>query len=110
MIRRPPRSTLFPYTTLFRSHPLVGTSAKRMYLTTYSTSGGPGTVPTGFMVQDDVLYFTTLRASLKARRIKATGRVRAALGTPPGPSFEGQAARVDNRPRPALGGLAAHPR
>src|SRR3712207_7439003 len=23
MIRRPPRSTLFPYTTLFRSHPLV---------------------------------------------------------------------------------------
>src|SRR3712207_8655858 len=25
MIRRPPRSTLFPYTTLFRSHPLRGT-------------------------------------------------------------------------------------
>src|SRR5438445_1897295 len=24
MIRRPPRSTLFPYTTLFRSHPNVG--------------------------------------------------------------------------------------
>src|SRR5260370_20317537 len=24
MIRRPPRSTLFPYTTLFRSHPDVG--------------------------------------------------------------------------------------
>src|SRR2546430_11486954 len=24
MIRRPPRSTLFPYTTLFRSSPLVG--------------------------------------------------------------------------------------
>src|SRR5256885_6186758 len=24
MIRRPPRSTLFPYTTLFRSAPLVG--------------------------------------------------------------------------------------
>src|SRR5438132_6214217 len=23
MLRRPPRSTLFPYTTLFRSHPLV---------------------------------------------------------------------------------------
>src|SRR5256885_5003866 len=23
MIRRPPRSTLFPYTTLFRSHPLL---------------------------------------------------------------------------------------
>src|SRR2546421_8693512 len=24
MIRRPPRSTLFPYTTLFRSHQLLG--------------------------------------------------------------------------------------
>src|SRR5256885_4141725 len=24
MIRRPPRSTLFPYTTLFRSHPVSG--------------------------------------------------------------------------------------
>src|SRR5256885_15824418 len=23
MIRRPPRSTLFPYTTLFRSHPML---------------------------------------------------------------------------------------
>src|SRR2546421_11219912 len=23
MIRRPPRSTLFPYTTLFRSHPII---------------------------------------------------------------------------------------
>src|SRR2546422_577256 len=26
MIRRPPRSTLFPYTTLFRSHPAIGAS------------------------------------------------------------------------------------
>src|SRR2546426_6174755 len=28
MIRRPPRSTLFPYTTLFRSHPSVRTNAE----------------------------------------------------------------------------------
>src|SRR4051794_41688064 len=28
MIRRPPRSTLFPYTTLFRSLPLVGLRAR----------------------------------------------------------------------------------
>src|SRR2546427_6006514 len=26
MIRRPPRSTLFPYTTLFRSHPIYFTN------------------------------------------------------------------------------------
>src|SRR5260370_5259471 len=29
MIRRPPRSTLFPYTTLFRSHKQVGTPPDR---------------------------------------------------------------------------------
>src|SRR2546425_6537974 len=28
MIRRPPRSTLFPYTTLFRSRAVVGSSSK----------------------------------------------------------------------------------
>src|SRR2546426_5993187 len=32
MIRRPPRSTLFPYTTLFRSHPVDhGTAAHRQH-------------------------------------------------------------------------------
>src|SRR5256885_12045106 len=30
MIRRPPRSTLFPYTTLFRSIPLMQMSAERV--------------------------------------------------------------------------------
>src|SRR5258708_21795100 len=29
MIRRPPRSTLFPYTTLFRSRPIHGHSRRR---------------------------------------------------------------------------------
>src|SRR5256885_11477282 len=29
MIRRPPRSTLFPYTTLFRSDPILALAAKR---------------------------------------------------------------------------------
>src|SRR2546422_6593152 len=29
MIRRPPRSTLFPYTTLFRSHPDAGQAVRR---------------------------------------------------------------------------------
>src|SRR5438270_2314650 len=31
MIRRPPRSTLFPYTTLFRSHAGPGATAGRAY-------------------------------------------------------------------------------
>src|SRR2546422_8049506 len=30
MIRRPPRSTLFPYTTLFRSWPLIATRSAEM--------------------------------------------------------------------------------
>src|SRR3989449_6513317 len=31
MIRRPPRSTLFPYTTLFRSAKVLGVPAKFLY-------------------------------------------------------------------------------
>src|SRR2546430_12174175 len=36
MIRRPPRSTLFPYTTLFRSHAILvrrGNSARPVFVT-----------------------------------------------------------------------------
>src|SRR3989449_10956540 len=41
MIRRPPRSTLFPYTTLFRSLPVIPT------ITSVARStGAPGTSPT----------------------------------------------------------------
>src|SRR3712207_8658022 len=36
MIRRPPRSTLFPYTTLFRSFRLVGLHALRGLLLRYA--------------------------------------------------------------------------
>src|SRR5437016_13697123 len=42
MIRRPPRSTLFPYTTLFRSH--GGFISNRVYgsdCPPHSTQGGP---------------------------------------------------------------------
>src|SRR3712207_7239283 len=40
MIRRPPRSTLFPYTTLFRSEP-EGSTARVAY-DTVSENFGPG--------------------------------------------------------------------
>src|SRR2546422_7345178 len=39
MIRRPPRSTLFPYTTLFRSH-LKAVLHKRGYSTAVGDEGG----------------------------------------------------------------------
>src|SRR3712207_8895475 len=35
MIRRPPRSTLFPYTTLFRSHQRATFSTKSLWVTAY---------------------------------------------------------------------------
>src|ERR1039457_7581406 len=38
MIRRPPRSTLFPYTTLFRSKPLWNKNLNRSYFSTRAHS------------------------------------------------------------------------
>src|SRR2546429_3494981 len=40
MIRRPPRSTLFPYTTLFRSRPYIDTSRPCPATTTTPAPGG----------------------------------------------------------------------
>ncbi len=73
-------------------------TAKRIYLTTWSPAGKPGTVPVWFMAKDECLYFTTLRESLKARRIKATGRVRVQVGPGEGPGFDGRAEWVEGRP------------
>lgn len=84
--------------------------ARRMYLTTFSAGGRGGTVPVWFMSRDGMLYFTTLRESLKARRIRATGRVRVALGRADGPSFEGRAEWVDDRPDLEGAVLAAYGR
>ncbi len=73
-------------------------TAKRIYLTTLSPAGSPGTVPVWFMTKEGCLYFTTRRASLKARRIKATGRVRVRVGSRDGPGFEGRAEWVEGWP------------
>lgn len=73
-------------------------TAKRIYLTTWSPSGKSGTVPVWFMLKDGCLYFTTLRTSLKARRIKASGRVRVHVGHPDGLAFEGRAEWIESRP------------
>lgn len=73
-------------------------TAKRIYVTTWSPVGKSGTVPVWFMAKEGCLYFTSRRASLKARRIKATGRVRVHVGSRDGPAFEGRAEWVDDRP------------
>jgi PPOX class probable F420-dependent enzyme len=49
--------------------------ARTLYLTTYSHTGKSGTVPIWFFVHQEAIYFCTLRASLKIRRIQQTGRV-----------------------------------
>jgi len=56
MIRRPPRSTLFPYTTLFRSSPEEG---KRLFaLVGFGMSAGAvsGSLITGFLIKPLGLY------------------------------------------------------
>jgi PPOX class probable F420-dependent enzyme len=72
--------------------------ASYMYVTTYSKAGKPGTVPTWLWLHDGHIYFTTKRDSLKARRIRDTGRVTVHVGTKDGPAFDGRAEWVDDRP------------
>jgi len=84
--------------------------AKYMYVTTYSRSGKPGTVPTWLWPHDGAVYFTTQRASLKARRIRDNGRVSVAVGTREGPRFEGRAEWVDDQPGLERALLAAYQR
>jgi PPOX class probable F420-dependent enzyme len=71
--------------------------ARYMYVTTYSRDGKPGTVPTWLWPHDGDVYFTTRRDSLKARRIRANGRVSVHVGTKDGPAFDGRAEWVDGR-------------
>ena len=85
-------------------------TVKYMYLTTYSRAGKPGTVPVWLWYQDGAVYFTTQRQSLKARRIRNTGRVTVHVGKRDGPSFDGRAEWVDDRPDLEEAILAAYRR
>jgi PPOX class probable F420-dependent enzyme len=73
-------------------------AASYIYLTTYSPSGKPGTVPTWCWLHEGAVYFTTKRASLKARRIARDGHVTVHVGRKDGPAFAGHAALVEDRP------------
>ena len=72
-------------------------AAKYVYLTTYGPTGRPGTVPVWCWLHEGAVYFTTQRASLKARRIQRSGRVTVRVGRRDGPAFEGFAEWVDGR-------------
>src|SRR3712207_8813144 len=54
MIRRPPRSTLFPYTTLFRSEHLVPQCRALLRVGQQPLGGGPGVASGGDAVLVDL--------------------------------------------------------
>jgi hypothetical protein len=54
-------------------------------------------VPTWLWPHEGLVYFTTQRDSVKARRILNDGRVTVHVGTKDGPAFEGRAEWVDGR-------------
>ena len=83
-------------------------AASYMYVTTFSPSGATGTVPVWLWLHDGLVYFTTQRASLKARRIRDTGRVTVHVGRRDGPALEGRAEWVDGRPDLEAALLAAY--
>src|SRR2546425_9222188 len=61
MIRRPPRSTLFPYTTLFRSSPYrdTRTAIRRDGLEIFLSSGRPGDDVVGHSAGSEDLWVST---------------------------------------------------
>src|SRR3712207_8761019 len=59
MIRRPPRSTLFPYTTLFRSSPARGDSQRRL------RPAGPAAPPSRPRGRDPLLGRALLARALR---------------------------------------------
>jgi PPOX class probable F420-dependent enzyme len=85
-------------------------TAKYIYLTTYGPTGRPGTVPVWCWLHNGAVYFTTQRASLKARRIGRSGRVTVHVGRRDGPAFEGRAEWVDGRDDLEAALLAAYRR
>lgn len=83
-------------------------SARYLYVTTYGPDGRPGTVPTWVWFHHGAVYFTTQRDSLKARRIRRSGRVTVHVGRRDGPAFEGRAEWVEDRPDLESALLAAY--
>src|SRR3712207_8352464 len=83
MIRRPPRSTLFPYTTLFRSQGLAGEREEGL---ADSLGKGrvrvvePGDVLGGRLPRGDEHGFGDQIGHVRADHVDAEGRTAAALG------------------------------
>src|SRR2546422_5995207 len=73
MIRRPPRSTLFPYTTLFRSDPEVAVLAVRR------ADGAPVALVWNFAIHGTMLGARNLRLSGDVRSEEHTSELQSRL-------------------------------
>src|SRR5690349_24646716 len=84
MIRRPPRSTLFPYTTLFRSHFETGDVRARAEVFRYNLATSTAVVPTGLQ-PGDRYSFTAVEPddSLSPETVGSAETT----GLPPGAAF-----------------------
>ncbi|ETW93263.1 MAG: hypothetical protein ETSY1_39970, partial [Candidatus Entotheonella factor] len=71
---------------------------KTVYLTTWSASGKPGTVPIWFFEHRGRIYFCSQRDTLKVRRIRRSGRAALNVGRRTGPQLTCIARIVDNDP------------
>src|SRR2546422_6885425 len=91
MIRRPPRSTLFPYTTLFRSRDICP-SANREYFHARADAGAVGDVASG----DAVLLHELERASGRGYFFKSTASPLATSPTAPASARDRKSTRLNS--------------
>ncbi len=68
----------------------------RLFLTTYGEGGRSGTVPVFFLAHGGKLYFTTKKATLKARRIRKNPRVTVRFGSREAEPYAGRAFWVED--------------
>src|SRR3712207_7440021 len=66
MIRRPPRSPLFPYTTLFRSELETQLRAEVEALFALAAQADQGSLPDGLVVSDEIARRETRLAQLRS--------------------------------------------
>ncbi len=67
---------------------------REVYVTTYTTGGKPGTVPTWFVTDGQRVYITTGPTSKKAQKVRLNPTIRLAFSSRTGPVLEGKARLV----------------
>src|SRR3712207_9467293 len=93
MIRRPPRSTLFPYTTLFRSRPVL------LLMQSLATAGRVADALAAYRRHREVLREELgLEPATQLRELQARV-LREEIGGPVRPSAQPAPARLPRRPR-----------